>query len=142
MSPWTIWSTLHELLYPYHIQRVQGLRPTDFAPWRAFCKKFCGRCRNYPAFAGRILVTDESCFTRLGIVNFHNVHMWTDANPHAYRQQHLQDEFSINVWAALVGNNITGPFELPHRLNGKLWRQTLDQINKSKLEKNVTKKSC
>ncbi|RZC33201.1 hypothetical protein BDFB_014725, partial [Asbolus verrucosus] len=39
VSLWTIWRTLHEqLLYPYHVQRVQALRPTDFVPRRAFCE--------------------------------------------------------------------------------------------------------
>jgi hypothetical protein len=30
----------------------------------------------------------------------------------------FQREFSINLWAGLVGNYVIGPFELPHRLNG------------------------
>ncbi|RZC31997.1 hypothetical protein BDFB_008889, partial [Asbolus verrucosus] len=69
VPPWIIWKTLHEqLLYPYHVQKVQALRPTDFAPRRTFCEWFCGKCRNDPAFASRILVTDESCFTRAAVI--------------------------------------------------------------------------
>jgi hypothetical protein len=51
--------------------------------------------------------------------------MWADANPHAYRQQHFQREFSINLWAGLVGNYVIGPFELPHRLNGNSYYEFL-----------------
>ncbi|RZC32211.1 hypothetical protein BDFB_015148, partial [Asbolus verrucosus] len=55
----------------------------------------------------------------------HNVHVWADANPHAYRQQNFQAEFSINLWAGLVEHNFIEPFELPHRLNGNSYYEFL-----------------
>ncbi|RZB39604.1 hypothetical protein BDFB_013203, partial [Asbolus verrucosus] len=36
-------------------------------------------------------------------------------------------QFSINLWAGLVGHNIIEPFELPHRLNGNSYYEFLSR---------------
>jgi hypothetical protein len=71
--------------------------------------------RDFPA---RVLAADEVCFTRNGVVNFHNVHVWAQENPHAVRQSNFQQRFSINIWAGIVDNFVTDPHELPARLTG------------------------
>jgi hypothetical protein len=39
MSQWVVSRTLHEqLLYPYHVQRVQGLSTQDYPVRRRFCR--------------------------------------------------------------------------------------------------------
>jgi hypothetical protein len=39
ISQWVVSRTLHEqLLYPYHVQRVQGLSPADYPVRRRFCR--------------------------------------------------------------------------------------------------------
>lgn len=41
VSPWTVWKILKEnLLYPYHIQRVQNLEAADYLPRINFCRLF------------------------------------------------------------------------------------------------------
>jgi len=67
-------------------------------------------------------------FTRDGICNFHNVHIWTHANPHAIREARHQPTFSINVWAGIVGDRLTGPFCLPERLTGIMYREFLERL--------------
>ena len=124
VSQWTIWRTLREqLLYPYHVQRVQALSPADYQPRFAFCSWFLRKVEENPDFPRIILASDEAGFTRRGIFNYHNVHVWADENPHAIRQTRFQQEFSINLWAGIVNNYLIGPFELPPRLTGAIyWR--------------------
>ena len=47
---------------------------------------------------------DEAMFTRDGICNFHSVHIWAHANPHAIREARHQTTFSIDVWTGIVGD--------------------------------------
>jgi len=69
-----VWTTLHaEGMYPYHVQRVQHLRPDDFFAKRLnFCKWFnCNRqLHRYSMF------TDEAQFNRDSVNNTNNSHVW------------------------------------------------------------------
>jgi len=47
-------------------------------------------------------------FTRDGIFDLHNVHIWAHANPHAIREARHQTTFSINVSACIVGDRLIG----------------------------------
>ncbi|KAF2904966.1 hypothetical protein ILUMI_01209 [Ignelater luminosus] len=49
-----------------------------------------------------ILFTDEACFTRKGVTNLHNEHVYAEENPHATRATHYRHEFSVNVWASTI----------------------------------------
>lgn len=71
-------------------------------------------------FLRSILWTDESKFTREGILNLHNLHQWApkDQNPRAIRQASFQIKFNVNVWAGVIGNRLIGPHFLPENLNG------------------------
>lgn len=117
-----IMRTLQEqLLYPYHIQRVQALRPQDYPVRTAFCEWFQEQHEQNVFFSRNILACDESMFTRDGIINYHNVHIWADANPHAIRHSRFQSRFSVNLWAGILDGKLIGPFELPCRLNGRAY---------------------
>lgn len=130
-----VWNTLHRNgLYPYHFQRVQGLIPGDFPLRQQFCEWLLdssNRDREFPTY---VLVTDECCFTRDGVLNFHNYHTWTDENPHRIRQNKFQHRFSLNLWAGIVNNTIIGPFELPARLNGASYLHFLQETLPELLE--------
>ncbi|RZB40800.1 DDE 3 and/or HTH Tnp Tc3 2 domain containing protein [Asbolus verrucosus] len=120
VNHWTVWRTLKEsLLYPYHVQRVQSLSANDFHPRRRFCEWLVRRSDQNPLFHSEILMTHECCFTRNGILNFHNTHHWAEVNPHIIHQSHFQHRFSINVWASITGSRLVGPFVLPARLTGE-----------------------
>lgn len=77
-----------------------------------------GKLAKNPSFSKNILFTDEESFTKRGIVNFHNRHMWCDENPHVIHAIRFQHEFSINVHGGIVGDMLIGPFVLPNRLDG------------------------
>lgn len=113
-------------LHPYHVQKVQALLPTDLPRRLEFCHWFLEKHNEDPNFLRYVMFTDEAGFTRDGIFNCHNTHIWADENPHAIRDSHHQQQFSINVWAGIVGNQLLGPYELPGRLNGNTY---LDFLN-------------
>lgn len=115
----TTWEILHEqLLYPYHIQRVQALKPQDLLPRAQFCEWMQRKCHQDRFFLNKVLFTDEAGFTREGIVNFHNNHVWAEENPHAIFESRFQNKFSINVWAGILGDRLIGPYIMPQRLDG------------------------
>lgn len=117
-------STVHRRLrearlYPFHYRTVQGLQADDWPRRIAFCEWLLHRHEADNAFLARILWTDEACFTRDGIFNCHNSHVWALSNPHALRPHRHQRRWSVNVWAGILGNRMIGPYLLPQRLTGQ-----------------------
>ncbi|CAH1988414.1 unnamed protein product [Acanthoscelides obtectus] len=82
---------------PYHLQPVQGLQPGAENEESHF-------------FLSNVLWSDESCFTRRGVVNFHNQHIWSHENPHA-----------IGIYR----NRLFGPYLLPAGLNAATFLEFL-----------------
>jgi hypothetical protein len=68
--------------HPYHIQQVQALNPPDHPARVLFCQWLLAKCIVNTQLVANILFTDEVGFTRDGIVNFHNIHVWVDNNLH------------------------------------------------------------
>ncbi|KAJ4430198.1 hypothetical protein ANN_22408 [Periplaneta americana] len=84
----TVWRLLKEYqLYPYHLQRVQALSSADYPARVRFCQWFLQQCGVNPNL---VLFTDEAQFTRDGITNFHNQHVWAYENPRATVPSHHQ----------------------------------------------------
>lgn len=127
VSHMTVWRILKDqLLYPYHVQRVQALTLRDFQPRMEFAHWLQRKVEQHPQFLSSILFTDEASFSRNGIMNFHNNHIWTDDNPHAITQTRFQDRFSFNVWIGIIGDYLIGPYFLPLRLNGNAYQHFLE----------------
>uniref|UniRef100_V5G098 DUF4817 domain-containing protein n=1 Tax=Anoplophora glabripennis TaxID=217634 RepID=V5G098_ANOGL len=63
---------------PYHLQPVQNLLPGDAERRLNFYQWLF-------EFLLEILWTDEATFTRRGVVNFHNLDIWSQENPHEIR---------------------------------------------------------
>ncbi|XP_022917996.2 uncharacterized protein [Onthophagus taurus] len=114
-----------ERLYPYHFVPVHALLPTDLRVRLEFVNFIKNRQNFDPSFIANILFTDEATFTRSGVFNFKNYHVWETENPHMTRQRHFQHEFKINVWCGIIGNYVLGPRELPNNLNGHNYLQFL-----------------
>lgn len=113
-----------ERLYPYHLQKVQRLEPNDPAPRLIFCRWIVNHPRNVP----RIVFTDEAQFTRDGVTNFRNSHIWANENPHAIVQRNSQHRFSLNVWCGIVDNVLIGPHFFDERLTGELYLNFLRTV--------------
>lgn len=131
----TVWSVLHEqLLHPFKVERVQALEPGDY-PLRAECARwFLDKEVESPNFLRRVLFTDESSFTREGVVNVKNKHVWAQENPHEILQNNYQVKFSVNVWAGIVNDTLIGPYLLPNRLNGQNYLIFLQDVLPELLE--------
>jgi len=56
-----------------------------------------------------VLFMDEACFTREGIINNHNSHVWAEANPHTATAHCHQQCFVVNVWAGIVNEVLLWP---------------------------------
>ncbi|KAJ4435587.1 hypothetical protein ANN_18203 [Periplaneta americana] len=83
----------------------------------------CGVNPNFPAL---VLFTDEAQFTRDGITNFHNQHVWAYENPRATVPSHQQVRFSLNMWAGIIGDRLVGPHVLLNRLTVQAYTNFLE----------------
>jgi hypothetical protein len=91
--------------------------------------QFCEWLRHQHAadelFLHNILRTDEACFSREGVFNVHNSHLWARDNPHAIRERVYQVRFSVSIWAGIVEVIVVGPYLLPDRLTAQRYRDFL-----------------
>lgn len=118
----SVWKVLHEnLQHPYHVQKVQALEPADFERRIQFSHWFLQQSAELPQFSSNVMFSDESCFTRDGLFNTHNSHIWDHENPHATVIRGHQQRFSVNVWAGIVDNYLIGPHIFPPRLTGAVY---------------------
>lgn len=123
-----VWRILVDfLLYPYHIHRVQALLPRDFPPRMDFSHWYINETTENPQFPSQIMFTDEANFSRNAIRNLHNNHVWAEENPHVISETNTQQQFSVNVWAGIIGDHLIGPFYLPGRLNGQSYLHFLQE---------------
>jgi len=110
-------------MYPYHVQRVQNLEPGDFAQRLEFCKWLNGSRQLYRY----ILFTDEAQFNHDGVNNTYNSHVWADEYPHTTVERNFQLRFSVNVWCAVLDDQLIGPFILEGSLTGEAYLRFLQE---------------
>ncbi|GFW85226.1 DUF4817 domain-containing protein [Trichonephila clavipes] len=89
---------------------------------------YLGKCATNPLFPDEVLFSDEASFTREGIFNTHNDHIWAVENPHAIRRRAAQIRFSVNVWAGIMGDHLIGPYLFPCRLTRLNYVLFLQQV--------------
>lgn len=129
-----VWRVLHDnTQHPYRIQRVQALNVDDYAPRVQFATWFLQQDAEQE-LASKVLFTDEAAFTREGMFNVHNQHVWANVNPHATRQRGHQVRFTVNVWAGIIDNYLIGPYVLPDRLDGRIYGIFLREVLPELLE--------
>jgi len=104
---------------------IQHLREEDYPRRKRFCEDFLRRADEDPEFPSRVIFSDESLFTREGIFNSHNMHVWNDENPRTIRVRNYQIRWKINVWAGIMNTKILGPVILPETLNGASYLEFL-----------------
>jgi len=110
-------------MYPYHVQRVQHLGPGDFAERLEFCKWLNGS-RELHRY---ILFTDEAQFNHDSVNHTHNSHVWADENHHATVENKFQLRFSVNVWCAVLDDQLICPFILEGCLTGEVYLKFLQE---------------
>jgi len=72
-----------------------------------------------------ILFTDDAHFTRDGVNNTNNSHLWDRNNPHGTVENNYQHRFSLNVWCDVIGDQLIGPYIFPQRLSGEIYTNVL-----------------
>lgn len=126
MSHVSVWNVLREQqFHPYHYRQAQDILPQDRPLRRQFSQLLLERQAEDPMFLSNIIFSDEATFTRSGVFNMRNEHVWAENNPHAKKVTHYQHSFKLNVWAATLGNNLLGYHILPGNLTGDMYRQFL-----------------
>jgi hypothetical protein len=103
-SPWTI-----NLLIP-HPARAS---PHSWPPCKGGISPMASRKTH-----SKHLVTDEAEFTRDGIVNFYNTHVWMDDSSHTTVASSHQHRLSMSVWVGILGDQLLGPVVLRKRPTG------------------------
>lgn len=103
---------------PYEIHKVQALLPPDMDSRIQFCARLLAH-QNPRAFSKNVLWTDESTFTRNGMWNRHNSHIWAESNPRSFQETGHQVRCSVNVWGGIHQGKILGPEFLHSRMNGE-----------------------
>ncbi|KAJ4442624.1 hypothetical protein ANN_04213 [Periplaneta americana] len=84
------------------------------------------QCPDRKTFARLHYRYHEAQFTRDGITNFHNQHVWAYENPCATVPSHHQVRFSLNMWAGIIGDRLVGPHVLVNRLTGQAYTNFLE----------------
>jgi len=74
-----------------------------------------------------ILFTEEAQFNHDGVNNTHNSHVWADENPHATVESNFQLHFTVNVWCAVLDDQLIGPFILEDHLTGEAYLRFLQE---------------
>lgn len=127
-SQTTVWRIVRgRLLHPFRCQKVQALCPADFPARVAFATWFLQQDARDPDWSKHVLFTDEATFTREGVYNTHNNHVWADINPHATRTRGYQHRFNVNVWAGVIENHLLGPYIMPKHLTGENYNRFLQE---------------
>lgn len=104
-------SLVHRILHddeqhPYHRQKVHGLGPGDYPARVACCRWLLARDGDDPEFIRKIMFSDESSFTREGMFNSRNSHVWAQDNPHATYTHAQQQKFRVNMWAGIIDDQL------------------------------------
>ncbi|KAJ4426788.1 hypothetical protein ANN_26587 [Periplaneta americana] len=125
---------LYQEMYPQRQcpdRKTFALSPADYSARVRFCQWFLQQCGVNPNL---VLFTDEAQFTRDGITNFHNQHVWAYEKPRATVPSHHQVRFSLNMWAGIIGDRLFGPHVLVNRLTGQAYTNFLENTTPHVLE--------
>ena len=99
----------HHKFHPYHYTPVQSLHNGDHEKRMQFCTLMLSKDTQNENFLKNILWTDESMLNREGITNLHNLHYYSQENPHMVLEKKHQIRFSLNVWAGVIGKTYFRP---------------------------------
>jgi hypothetical protein len=113
-------------LHPCHLQRVQHLKPEDPPRRIAFRQWLLKKIDEEPNFLSIVVTTDEAGFTRDGVFNSHNTHIWSEENPEQIRERGFQQRFSIN--------RLIGPHVLPQYFNCEEYFNFLQNVRSDPLD--------
>jgi len=96
-------------LFAYKVQIVNSLRPDDGSRRASFATEILRRIDEDNDYLKRVCFSDEATFHISGVVNRHNVRIWSSENqPVVFQNQ--QGSPKVNVGCGLMHNKFIGPF--------------------------------
>jgi len=72
-----------------------------------------------------IFFTEQAHFTRNGVNNRINSHLWDRDSPHGTVESNYQYRFSVNMWCGAIGDQLIGLYIFPQRLTGDIYAHFL-----------------
>lgn len=111
---------LHKHKYhAYKYQLHQHLYENDNDIRLQYCNWFLQKHLEDNTFPFKILYSDESRFTNLGIFNRNNKRYWSQENLHLMEEGNFQERFGFNCWTGMLGDRILGPIFFDGHLTGE-----------------------
>lgn len=114
--------------YPYKPQTVQQLTILDHERRLEFCVWGLGQLQDDPNFFRNVLFTDESGFTKRGIINRQNFRQWSPENPGWTIQIPRQEQWRVNVWAGILNDRIIGPWFFDGNMDSEVYADLLENV--------------
>ena len=109
----SVWRILYEHdIHPFHLC-VQALLPDDYAPCITFAHWYLGMFTTDPFFPAKVLFSDEASFTREGIFQPHNAHMWVQPTCKTLCKT---DSIFGQCWSGTIGYHPIRSYLLPFHL--------------------------
>ena len=102
--------------------------PEDHCACRTYCRWLLQMTGDQPDFLNHVLWTDESGFTRDGVMNLQNLHIYSDENPRVTRSASFQRRFRVNVWAGILGVTLIGPFIIEDSMRGEDYLNFVEDV--------------
>jgi hypothetical protein len=99
-------------LYPYKLQLIQKLKPTDTAKRVAFCEEVLAMMARDEGLSKRIVFSDEATIHLSGKFNRHNIRIRGSQKPVSVVELE-RDSPKVNVICAVSRIRVFGPFSLP-----------------------------
>ncbi|KZC15025.1 hypothetical protein WN55_08618 [Dufourea novaeangliae] len=96
-------------MFPYKIQLVQELKPTDYAQRMDYVISLLEKQDQSTDFIHNLIMSDEAHFELNGFVNKQNCRIWATENPRAVHQQQLHP-LKCTVWCGISSERIIGPY--------------------------------
>jgi len=127
-----VWRMLYtEGIYPYQIQCIQHHEPADMCSRLELCRWIHSNSH----MIRNILFTSEAHFTRYGVKNTRNSHLWDRDNAHGTVESNYQHLFAINVWWVFISDQLIGPYIFPQHLTGDIYANFVQDELPALLEK-------
>lgn len=120
-------------LFPYKIQIVQKIRPTDYQKRLDFAMSLQQKVEEDPDFIHKLIMSDEAHFTLNGFVNKQNSRIWAKENPRSIHQRELH-ALKCTVWCGVSSEKIYGPYFFENEVgatitvNGAQYRALLENF--------------
>lgn len=111
-------------MHDFKFSTGQELHPQDQIQRVQYCEMMLVKIQEDSNFLQKIIWSDESKFSKEGIINRHNLHIWSHENPFAIRPYNYQQKFSFNVFAMLMNHRVYY-FIYDENLNGERYLSIL-----------------